>query len=426
MTSPLNSQRTLGILVGGGPAPGINGVIAAATIEAINSGLVVLGIYDGFKWLAKGDCDHIERLQIHDVSRIYFSGGSILRSSRVNPIKSEANITKTCESIRKLGLNYLITIGGDDTAFAASQIARQLQNEIKIAHIPKTIDNDLPLPKNIPTFGFETAKHVGAELVHNLMEDARTTNRWYIIVSMGRKSGHLTLGIAKAAGAHLAIIGEQFSNSTISIHDVCDILEGAIIKRKAMGRDDGIVLIAEGVADKFSHEELKTIPGVIIEYDEYGNIHLSVIDLGKIIKLEIERRFAERGEKMKLVDIDLGYVLRSASPIAFDREYTRDLGCAAVRFLVEREFKSHPSAMVSVDAGKIIPINFEDIIDQATGKIQVRMVDTGTESYAVAQKYMIRLNKSDFADKEQLSKLAKIARMTTEQFTEKFGYLAGI
>ncbi len=424
ISSTMGTRGTLGILVGGGPAPGINGVIAAATIEAKNAGLNVIGIMDGFEWLQQGNIDNVMELEISNVSRIHFRGGSILRTSRANPTSNSALLKNTVESIRQLGLNYLITIGGDDTIFAAHQIMKKMGNELKIAHVPKTIDNDLPLPKTIPTFGYETARHVGVNLVQNIMEDSRTSNRWYIIVTMGLKAGHLTLGICKAAGATLAIIGEEFPKEIITLREVCDIVEGAIIKRKAMGRNDGVVLIAEGIATKFSNEELRQFPGAIIKHDDYGNIRMSEIELGKIIKLELEQRFANRNENMHLVELNIGYALRCAPPIPFDCEYVRDLGFAAIQFLLNEKYDDMNSALICVDAGKLVPIPIDRLIDVKTGKTTIRYVDTSTDSYAVAQEYMIKLKKENFEEPEDMSKLSKIAKMTPEAFRNKFGYLA--
>lgn len=155
VSSIMGTKGTLGILVGGGPAPGINGVIAAATIEAKNAGLNVIGIMDGFQWLEQGDIEHVKELEIRDVSRIHFTGGSILRTARTNPTKNDRLLKNTFESMRRLGLNYLITIGGDDTVYAAHMIARTARHELRIAHIPKTIDNDLPLPKSLPSFSMK-------------------------------------------------------------------------------------------------------------------------------------------------------------------------------------------------------------------------------------------------------------------------------
>ena len=209
----MSNTARMGILVGGGPAPGINSAIGAAVIEAVNSGLSVVGILDGYKHLAIGRTDMVRPLDISDVSRIHAQGGSILRTSRTNPARNPEDLQRTVGSIKALGIEYLVTIGGDDTAFGASEIAKAAGasgNRLKVAHVPKTIDNDLPLPGGQPTFGFETVRQVGTEAVLNLMEEARTTNRWYFIVVMGREAGHLALGIAKAAGATLALIPEEF------------------------------------------------------------------------------------------------------------------------------------------------------------------------------------------------------------------------
>ena len=257
----------MGILVGGGPAPGINSVIGAAAIEAINAGLEVVGIYDGFEHLMKGRTDMVRPLTIPDVSRIHFEGGSILRTSRANPTRKAEDLQNTVKALKELGIRYLVTIGGDDTAFSASEVAKAAGGQIRVAHVPKTIDNDLPLPGGMPTFGFETARHVGTELVRNLMEDSRTTNRWYFVVVMGRKAGHLALGIGKAAGATVTVIGEEFPKERIALSEVCDVLEGAILKRRLLGRKDGVAVIAEGIGEKLNPEELAKIPGVEVEYD---------------------------------------------------------------------------------------------------------------------------------------------------------------
>ena len=183
----------LGILCGGGPAPGMNSVISAATIEARNSGWDVLGIMDGFQHLIEGRTEEARPLSITDVSRIHLQGGSIIRTSRANPtVRDEAaadpdwRLHACLGSLRKLGIDALVTIGGDDTAFSASRLAEAAGGGLRVAHVPKTIDNDLPLPGGIPTFGFETARSVGVQLVSNLMTDAMTTQRWYLVVAMGR------------------------------------------------------------------------------------------------------------------------------------------------------------------------------------------------------------------------------------------------
>src|SRR6202790_1789234 len=132
----MNGEETLAILVGGGPAPGINGVIASATIEARNHGLRVLGIYEGYRHLVLGDISHVVELQIEDVSRMHFTGGSMLRTSRTNPASDEESLRRCVRSLTMLGVNYLITIGGDDTTFGATRIAAATQGRLGVATVP--------------------------------------------------------------------------------------------------------------------------------------------------------------------------------------------------------------------------------------------------------------------------------------------------
>ncbi|MEK7387196.1 MAG: 6-phosphofructokinase, partial [candidate division NC10 bacterium] len=251
-------MKTLAILVGGGPAPGINAVIAAATIEARNHGARVLGCYDGFKWLAEGDTDHVTELTINELTRIHFDGGSIIRTSRTNPAGTPEGIARVAETLKRLGVDHLITIGGDDTAYSASRVAKALPG-LTVAHLPKTIDNDLPLPSDIVTFGFTTACNFGKDLVRNLMQDAATTERWFFVTVMGRRAGHLALGIGGAAGATLTVIAEEFAESKIGLDRIADILEGAIIKRRMQGREQGVALLSEGLAEKLDLETLGTV-----------------------------------------------------------------------------------------------------------------------------------------------------------------------
>ncbi len=413
-----NSQKILAIVVGGGPAPGINGVISAATIEAINNEMKVIGIYDGFKWLSAGDITHIRPLQISDVSRIHLSGGSIIRTSRENPTNNKEKLKNVVKSLKELEVDYLITIGGDDTAFTSSVIEKEMRGQIRIAHVPKTIDNDLPLPEYGSTFGFQTARHLGVSIIQNIMEDAQTTGRWYFVITMGRKAGHLAFGIGKASGATLTIISEEFKEQYVSLKRLCDILESAMIKRKSMGRDDGVAILAEGLAERFNPDELKKLGDV--EIDEFDHIRLSELDIGRIVKNEIKRRFEERGQKISTpVTKDIGYELRCAPPIPFDSELARDLGFGAVKFLL----RGGSGALINIQEKKLTPIFLSEMIDSSTGKIKVRYVDTNTESYEVAFKYMIRLKSEDFQDKKQIKKLATTANLTPQEFTKKFRYL---
>jgi ATP-dependent phosphofructokinase / diphosphate-dependent phosphofructokinase len=404
---------TLGILVGGGPAPGINGVIASATIEAVNEGCQVIGIYDGYRWLARGDSTHVTNLHIEDVSRIHWTGGSILRTSRTNPAKDAEALVNCVKALRELGVTHLVCIGGDDTTFGAAKIAKAAGGKIHVATVPKTIDNDLPLPDNMPSFGFETARAVGANIVESLMEDAKTTTRWYVVISMGRQSGALALGMCKASGATLAVIPEEFARPPVPLERVADIIVGAMIKRRSMGHDHGVAIVAEGVVGRVDERALGAVTSAA--KDQYGHIRMGEIDFGDALKREVTRRLAELRFEMTVVTKDIGYELRCAKPLPFDLEYTRTLGYGAVRYLLG----GGSGAMVALRGGKVEPITLEDMLDPQTGRVRVRQVDTATEAYEVARKYMIRLEEADF-EAPRLEQLARTAGMPPDAFSARF------
>lgn len=406
-------KEKLAIVVGGGPAPGINGVISAATIAAINEGKEVVGILEGFKWLSKGSKDKVRALTIDDVTRIHSAGGSILRTSRENPTKDPKKMQNVLTALNELGIKYLLTIGGDDTAYSASVVEKEAKGKIAVAHVPKTIDNDLPLPGGMPTFGFETARHLGVRLVQNLMEDARTTGRWYFVIAMGRTAGHLALGMGKAAGATLTLIAEEFPDGKISLQQVCDMLEAAIIKRLASNKNHGVAVIAEGIAERLNPDELEILKD--IERDEHGHIKLAEIPFEKILRERVKESFDKRGVKVNIIGKSIGYELRAEPPIPFDAEYTRNLGYGGVRFLLN----GGSGAMIIFDSGRLTPIPFKDMIDPKTGKTRIRLVDIKSESYAIAKKYMIRLEKEDLEDKN-INSLAEAGKMTVEEFRKRF------
>ncbi len=431
-------QPTMGIVVGGGPAPGINGVIGAAAIEAVNNGLRVVGIYDGFSHLVSDDFDankHTRTLQIQEMSRIHFDGGSILRTARASLLDQKALETSTVVQpdrdrvervvthLRGLGVTHLLTIGGDDTALSARFVAEHSGGRIRVVHVPKTIDNDLPLPGDIPTFGFSTARHVGASIIASLMEDSRTTSRWYVVVTMGRNAGFLALGIGKSAGATITLIPEEFGEST-TVHDVADILEGAMLKRRTMGRRDGVAVLAEGIAYKLGDQkELSNLLGKDVPVDAAGHPRLSEVPLAQILKEELCRRFAERGDSITIVGHVLGYELRCANPKTSDLGYTRDLGHGGVRLLLDSTMELPPGVMVTMQNGNLVPMSFEDMIDPTTNRTRVRTVDLESYSYSVARAYMIRLEKTDFESPAALAALASEAKMTPHKFRERYEHV---
>jgi 6-phosphofructokinase 1 len=412
----MEHHRRLAILVGGGPAPGINSVIAAATIRARLEGLDVLGIRDGFEWLMQGDVDHVTPLTIDGVSRIHFRGGSHLGIARANPTTDDRLLDNTVNALLRLNVTHLITIGGDDTAFSAMRVERHAAGALRVAHVPKTIDNDLDLPAHIDTFGYQTARHYGVEIVKNLMVDAKTTSRWYFVVAMGRKTGHLALGIGKAAGATLTLIAEEFQQPT-RLDTVVDTLVGAIIKRLSYGRRDGVAVIAEGVVLGVTPEDLAGFEAA--ERDAHGHVRIDDVNLGEILKTEVLRRLKELGIKTTIAAKNIGYELRCADPIPFDMEYTRDLGYSAAGYLIS----GGGSVMVSMQGGQFVPIPFESLIDRETGRARVRAVDVTSARYAIARRYMLRLSREDFDDRHDVAKLASIAHLSIEEFQKRFGYL---
>jgi ATP-dependent phosphofructokinase / diphosphate-dependent phosphofructokinase len=412
-----HTPKKVGILVGGGPAPGINAVIGSATIRAVLSGYDVVGICDGFSWVMKGDIDHIRRLTINDVSRIHFRGGSYLGIARANPTKHHELLEQTVVSLLRLDVDKLITIGGDDTAFSASQIEQQSKGRLRVVHVPKTIDNDLDLPDNTDTFGFQTARHIGCSLVENLMVDARTTSRWYFIVAMGRKAGHLALGIGKAVGATLTLIPEEFPPGPVRLKTVVDTLVGSIVKRLANSRPDGVAMIAEGIVERMEENDLAELAGV--ERDAHGHVRIAEVALGAILKDRVQKRLAEFGVKSTIVAKNIGYELRCADPIPYDMEYARDLGYCAAKYLIE----GGNAAMVSMSHAEFRAIPFESIMDRTTGRVRVRMVNTASDRYMIARRYMLRLRKDDLDDPTELANLANVLGITLEQFQSEFAYL---
>jgi 6-phosphofructokinase 1 len=478
--------RRLALVVGGGPAPGINGVISAVTIEATNRGIDVFGIEDGYKWLVKGDtikalqqgiqshggeneffwldrgnASHVMRLTRDDVKAQYIRGGSMLGTSRTNPSKKPEDMAKVIEVLKAMRFDALVSIGGDDTAYSASQVYKsylETGGYLRVAHVPKTIDNDLPLPGSTPTFGFETARHYGVAAVRNLAEDARTTSRWYIVVSMGRAAGHLALGIGKASAATLTIIPEEFGidkntnkPNKVSFKQLCDLILGSIIKREANNKRYGVIVLAEGLIESVK-DDLKLILDNTggkygtYETDDFGHLRLGEIEFAKLLRDLLTERLEKPkplkkdqpapkrlndiigvkaepyGLNLTFICTELGYQLRCADPIPFDAEYTRDLGYSAVKFLLSDQAAQF-GAIIGFIQGAMVPMKFEDMLDPKTKKMQTRLVNTTGEGYEVARRYMIRLEPRDFNNPENIERLANTANRSVEDFRKEFEYL---
>lgn len=412
------SNGKLAILAAGGPAPGINSVIAAATIRARLSGLEVLGIRDGFKWIMDGETRQVIPLTIENVTPIHFRGGSFIGIDRANPAR-EGKLEQTVQALMELGVDKLICIGGDGTAFTATALAECAGDRLRVVHVPKTIDNDLMLPDDIPTFGFQTARHVGVRIVQDLHMDAQTTSRWYFIVAMGRQAGHLALGIGKAASATLTLIPEEFPQN-VPLAEVVDVLAGAIIKRLSQGRNDGTAVLAEGLIERINPTDLEE------EFesagkDQFGKARLAEINLGQLLKSHVQRRLQELPARLSVTiqARNVGYELRCTDPIPFDMEYTRDLGYSATKYLLEGGNR----AMITIQRGQFKPVPLSDIVDPQTRRTRVRNVNTDTESYKIARRYMIRLRRDDFDNPRTVELFAKTTGLTPDEFRDQFQYV---
>jgi 6-phosphofructokinase 1 len=419
-------QLRLGILAAGGPAPGINNVIITAMEECHRCGWEIIGFREGFRWLAREsrlrEGEHYQFLAEPEVKIFYNRGGCFLCTSRVNP--SAQDFPRILNTMRRLRIEGLVTIGGDDTLYTAMRLSRAAQKSstsknFLVVHVPKTIDNDLPLPHGVPTFGFETARHYGAAFVRRLITDAASTGKhWHVVQTMGRSAGHLALGIGKAAEAHLTLIPEEFTRR-VTLQHLCDIIETTVLKRLAAGKGYGVVVIAEGILTKFSLRDLSKVFGPEkIERDAFNNIRLAALDLPEVVCRELERRFSARAFRPTFVPLKVGYDVRSADPITPDQLHTRNLGYGAARAIMEG--RGH--LMVTLHHGSIYHIPFGKIPLLRSGRPRLRLVRINGSSYQAARAAMTRLEKEDFSP-SRLAVLAGLAGISTREFRRKFLYL---
>jgi len=387
----MNGEK-MGILVAGGPAPGINSAIHACAAKARNNGLQVVGFIEGFEHILSGS---IKRHALTDMELdgIHLVGGSIIQQSRANlldfnGVPDMGKISRAVSVFDREGISRLVTIGGDDTAFSAHLVARHSGGRIRVVHVPKTIDNDLPLPEGMPTFGFATAVEVATREVVNLMQDAHATNRWYIVVIMGRTAGHLALHTMVASGASVVLIPEEFREEYISFARAADVLYGRISAFRTFRKiTHGVAIVSEGIGYKIRREDFNFLPGAKIAFDEAGHLRMSEVPLAHLFRRKLEElETSVPGKRIAFIENNIGYEIRSAPPVASDIMYTQLLGNGAVGYLLQDE-NIPGGAMITIRGGKPVPISLSSLLGDS-GKIAVRVVDTSSYLFKTARMRM--------------------------------------
>lgn len=361
-------KESIVILAGGGPAPGINTVISTVAKTFLKDGYRVLGLNEGYKNLFKPDPDVIEMDFLY-ADAILKQGGSALKMSRYKPKNEEFNT----EFFVKNNIKLLVTIGGDDTASTANRISKFLTNSgfpIQNIHVPKTIDNDLPLPEGSPTFGYYSAKDAGVHLVQTIYEDARTSGNWFVVSAMGREAGHLAFGMTSACHCPMVVIPEMFNNAQVTFDSIIKMVVSSIVKRKLLGVNYGVAIISEGVFHFMSDEEIEK-SGVAFTYDEHGHPELGNVSKAHIFNLLLQQRLKALGLNVKSRPVEIGYGIRCVEPNGYDLTY-----CSLLGYGVKKLFdKGVSGAMVTANPkGEIEPLYLKDVEDE-NGKIKPRLVN---------------------------------------------------
>ncbi len=365
-------MRTIAILCGGGPAPGINTVVATVTKVFLKAGFRVLGIHEGYKGLLKENPE-IEELTVEKADRMFTRGGSLIRMSRFKPRDTDFNT----ELFVRYGIELLVTVGGDDTASTANRLTKFLAThhiQVRNIHVPKTIDNDLPLPEGVPTFGFMSAKEMGIHIGKIIKAEAATTQNWYVLMSMGREAGHLAFEIGKGIQSAMIVIPEMFEKTEITVDKVVRLVISAMVKRRLLGQKSGVAVISEGIFHFLKDEDIAA-SGIVFEYDAHGHPELSDISKAHILNKIIRNRLRQLGLDIISRPVEVGYSLRCVDPCAYDLTYCTTLGMG-----VKALFDAGCSGcMVAVDINQnVIPVYLSDVEDDE-GKIRTRLVNMNRE-----------------------------------------------
>lgn len=366
-------KDAVAILCAGGPAPGINTVVSSVTKIFNNNGYSVIGLNGGYKSLF-ADEPAFEYLDFEYADQIYSRGGSALKMSRYKPRDDEF---KT-DFFKKYNVKLLVTIGGDDTASTANRLAKFLKSEkldVKNIHVPKTIDNDIPLPDNAPTFGYHSAKEEGVRLATTIYEDARTSGSWFVVSAMGREAGHLAMGIGTGTHYPMIIIPEMFNNTKITFDKITKLVISSMVKRRILGIDHGVAIISEGVFHFMSDQEIIDT-GINFTYDDHGHPELGNVSKSHIFNMLTQQELKKLRIKVKSRPNEIGYELRCCRPVAYDLAYATRLGLGVYKLYKD----GYSGCIITVDRkGIVSPLFLKDIEDK-DGKVIPRLVDINSQS----------------------------------------------
>ena len=370
-------KEAIAILTGGGPAPGMNTVVGSVAKTFLAKGYRVIGLHYGYSGLFNPN-PRYEDLDMFRVDYIFNQGGSYLTMSRFKPSNEDFEKNFNLNFFKENNIKLLVTVGGDDTASTANRIAKFLEEKqysIANIHVPKTIDNDLPLPAGMPTFGYQSAKNAGSVIGRAVYNDARTSANWFVVAAMGRSAGHLAFGIASACHYPMIIIPEMFNKTKITIDKIISLIVSAIVKRKILGMDYGAAMVSEGVFHALDQEEILK-SGIHFSYDDHGHPELGKVSKAEMFNTLLEKRCKALGIQVKSRPVEIGYEVRCQTPCAFDLVYCSQLGMGVYKLFSEGK----TGCMVYISQeGYVSPLYLKDLQDPETGKIPPRLVDINAD-----------------------------------------------
>ncbi len=388
-------KEAIAILTGGGPAPGMNTVVGSVAKTFLQKGYTVIGLNGGYSGLFNPNPNTVE-ISFPMADDIFNRGGSFLQMSRFKPTDNDFANNFNLDFFIKNNIKLLVTVGGDDTASTANRIAKFLEEKqysISNIHVPKTIDNDLPLPAGTPTFGYESAKDSGSVIARAVYVDARTSGNWFVVAAMGRSAGHLAFGIGEACHYPMIVIPEMFNKTEITVEKIVNLVVSSIIKRKITGMDYGAAMISEGVFHELSDEEIKK-SGVSFSYDDHGHPELGKVSKAHIFNEMLEKKLKELGIKVKSRPVEIGYEVRCQTPAAFDLTYCSELGMGVYKLFADGK----TGCMVFVDSeGNVSPLYLKDLQDPTSGKIPPRLVNIDSDKVkAVIDNILSYVTEADY------------------------------